>query len=114
MEVFGEDSGGAVMMDCRTGVILCLASSPSFDANAFVGVVPTRMYRALADYERKPLLNKAIYGTFPPGSTFKMTVALAALEKGIPASKTHTCPGGWSFGGRVWHCDDAHGTFDMH
>ena len=114
MEVFGEESGGAVMMDCRTGDLLCLASSPSFDANAWVKGVSNREYQALMNYERKPLLNKAIYGSFPPGSTFKMTVALAALEKGVSPDKTHTCPGGWNFGGRTWHCDAVHGTLNMH
>ena len=114
MEVFGEESGAAVMMDCRTGDLLCLASAPSFDANSFVKGVPSREYNALMNYERKPLLNKAIYGNFPPGSTFKMTVALAALEKGIPETTTHVCGGAWPYGGHTWHCDKAHGSLNMH
>ena len=79
LEVFGEESGGCVVMDVRSGDVLCMVSSPSFDANLFVSGVPSSIYRALADYERRPLLDKAIYGTFPPGSTFKMTTALALL-----------------------------------
>jgi len=114
MEVFGEESGAAVMMDCRTGDILCLASAPGFDANAWVKGVSQREYAALSAYERKPLLNKAFGGTYFPGSTFKMTVALAALTKGIPETTTHTCTGGWPYGGRTWHCDAAHGTINMH
>ena len=62
----------AVMMDCRNGDILCMASAPGFDANRFVRGVPGAEYRALADYERQPLLDKALTGTYPPGSTFKM------------------------------------------
>ena len=67
-------------LDVRNGDILCMVSAPSFDPNLFVGGVPTKTYRALADYERKPLLDKTLNGTFPPGSTFKPTTALALLE----------------------------------
>jgi len=114
LEVFGEESGAAVMMDCRSGDILCLLSAPSFDANRFVKGLTGPEYRALADYDRKPLFNKALTATYPPGSTFKTMVALAALEKGIDPATTHTCRGAWPWGGRVWHCDKAHGTLDMH
>jgi penicillin-binding protein 2 len=113
LEVFGADSGAAVMMDCRTGDVLCMLSAPSFDANRFVKGLTGPEYRELADYERKPLLNKAVTATYPPGSTFKTMVALTALEMGIPTSTTYTCGRSWSWGGRVWHCDKAHGTLDM-
>ena len=79
LEVFGDESGACVVMDVRNGDILCMVSAPSFDPNLFVGGVPTKTYRALADYERKPLLDKTLNGTFPPGSTFKPTTALALL-----------------------------------
>ena len=114
LEVFGEESGAAVMMDCRSGDILCLASAPSFDANRFVKGLTVPEYRALAGYDRKPLFNKALTATYPPGSTFKTMVALAALEKGVDPATTHTCNRAWSWGGRVWHCDKAHGTLNMH
>ena len=68
LEVFGEDSGAAVMMDCRTGDLLCLFSAPSFDANRFVKGLTAVEYQALAQYERKPLFNKALTATYPPGS----------------------------------------------
>ncbi|MGH6970720.1 MAG: penicillin-binding transpeptidase domain-containing protein, partial [Caulobacteraceae bacterium] len=113
LEVFGAESGAAVMMDCRTGNVLCMFSAPSFDANSFVKGITGPEYRALADYERKPLLNKAIDATYPPGSTFKTMVALAALQQGIPASTVHVCNKTWFWGGRVWHCDKAHGALDM-
>jgi len=113
LEVFGTDSGAAVMMDCRTGDVLCMLSAPSFDANRFVKGLTGPEYRALADYDHKPLFNKTVTATYPPGSTFKTMVALTALRQGIPTSQTHTCGGSWAWGGRVWHCDKAHGTLDM-
>jgi penicillin-binding protein 2 len=113
LDVFGENSGAAVMMDCRSGDVLCLLSAPSFDANLFVKGVPPDDYKALADYERKPLLNKALTATYPPGSTFKTMVALAALENGYDPHTVHVCNKAWAWGGRVWHCDEAHGPQDL-
>ena len=113
LEVFGEESGAAVMMDCRSGDVLCLLSAPSFDANLFVKGLTGPEYKALAEYDRKPLFNKALTATYPPGSTFKTMVALAALEHGVDPARTHTCNRAWAWGGRVWHCDAAHGTLNM-
>lgn len=112
-QVFGEESGAAVMMDCRTGDILCMFSGPSFDANRFVRGLTGAEYRALAEYERKPLFNKALTATYPPGSTFKTLVALAALENGYDPHTVHVCNKAWPWGGRVWHCDEAHGAQDL-
>ncbi|HEX5378134.1 MAG TPA: penicillin-binding protein 2 [Phenylobacterium sp.] len=113
MEVFGEESGAAVMMDCRNGDILCLFSAPSFDANRFVRGLTGPEYRALAQYERKPLFNKALTATYPPGSTFKTMVAMAALEAGVDPERTYVCNGVWYFG-RAFHCDKHHGVQNMH
>jgi penicillin-binding protein 2 len=116
LEVYGEESGGCVVMDVRNGDILCMVSAPSFDPNLFVGGVPSSIYRALADYERKPLLDKAIYGTFPPGSTFKMTTALALLDAGIDPKERVVCTGGYRYGNRTFRCwkRGGHGAMDMH
>jgi penicillin-binding protein 2 len=114
LEVFDVESGSAVVMDVRNGDILCMVSAPSFDPNLFVGGVPTSIYRALADYERKPLLDKAIGGTFPPGSTFKPTTALALLEAGVDPSITVTCRGSWRTGNRTQRCWGVHGVQNMH
>lgn len=116
LEVYGEESGGCVVMDVRNGDILCMVSAPSFDPNLFVGGVPSRVYNALRDYERKPLLDKAIYGTFPPGSTFKMTTALAFLEAGIDPKERVNCTGGYRYGNRTFRCwrRGGHGSMDMH
>jgi penicillin-binding protein 2 len=113
MEVFGDQSGAAVMMDCRTGDVLCLFSGPSFDANRFVRGLTGAEYAALARYERKPLFNKALTATYPPGSTFKTMVALAALEHGYDPKTVHVCGRSWPWGGRVWHCDASHGAQDL-
>jgi penicillin-binding protein 2 len=67
----------------------------------------------LAEYDHKPLLDKALSGTYPPGSTFKTMVALAALENGYDPRTVHVCGKSWAWGGRVWHCDEAHGAQDL-
>jgi penicillin-binding protein 2 len=112
-EVFAEESGAAVMMDCRSGDILCMFSGPSFDSNRFVRGLTGAEYRQLAMYERKPLFNKALTATYPPGSTFKTMVAMAALENGYDPRTVHVCNKAWAWGGRVWHCDVAHGAQDL-
>jgi len=116
LEVMGEESGAIVMMDCRNGDLLCMVSAPSFDANRFVRGLSGAEYKALAEYERKPLLDKSMTGTYPPGSTFKPTVGLAALSAGIdPEIRIH-CPGSWYYGGRTWRCWEprGHGSQNMH
>ncbi|WP_298163397.1 penicillin-binding protein 2 [Brevundimonas sp.] len=111
LEVFGDESGACVVMDVRNGDILCMMSAPSFDPNLFVSGVPTRTYRALADYERKPLLDKTINGTFPPGSTFKPATALALLAAGVNPADRVNCSGVFRTGQRCW---GRHGSQDMH
>jgi penicillin-binding protein 2 len=114
LEMFGEDSGAAVVMDCRTGDVLCMMSAPSFDPNSFVKGVGGKEYAALTAYDHKPLLDKSLSGTYPPGSTFKTMVALAALENGYDPAITHTCNGVFPFGNHVFKCDKHHGTLDLH
>jgi penicillin-binding protein 2 len=114
IEVFGQDSGSCVMMDIHTGEVLCMTSSPGFDPNLFVSGISSDAYKLLHDYDRVPLLDKALSGTYPPGSTFKTLVALAALENGYDPKTTHTCNGVFPFGNHVFHCDSHHGTLDLH
>jgi penicillin-binding protein 2 len=116
LEVMGEESGAIVVMDCRNGDILCMVSAPSFDANRFVKGLSGPEYKALAEYERKPLLDKAMTGTYPPGSTFKPTVSLAALTAGIDPEIRIFCSGSWYYGGRTWKCykPGGHGSQNMH
>jgi penicillin-binding protein 2 len=114
IDVFGEDSGSCVMMDIHTGEVLCMTSSPGFDPNLFVSGISSDAYKLLADYDHIPLLDKALTATYPPGSTFKTLVALAALENGYDPKTTHTCNGVFPFGNHVFHCDRHHGTLDLH
>lgn len=116
LEVMGEESGAIVVMDCRNGDLLAMVSAPSFDANRFVKGLSGAEYKALSEYERKPLLDKAMSGTYPPGSTFKPTVGLAALTAGVDPNMRINCPGHWYFGGRTWRCwqKGGHGPQNMH
>ena len=114
VDVFKDDSGGAVMMNIETGEVLCMASCPGFDPNLFVSGIPSADYKLLHDYDHNPLLDKTLTATFPPGSTFKTMVALAALENGYDPKTIHVCGKAWPWGGRVWHCDEAHGALDLH
>ncbi|MDI1364775.1 MAG: penicillin-binding protein 2 [bacterium] len=116
LEVMGEESGAIVVMDVRNGDLLCMVSAPSFDANRFVRGLSGPEYKALAEYERKPLLDKAMTGTYPPGSTFKPTVALSALRAGVDPEVRVNCTGGWYYGGRTWRCwqKRGHGPQNMH
>jgi penicillin-binding protein 2 len=116
LEVMGEESGAIVVMDIRNGDLLAMVSAPSFDANRFVKGLSGPEYRALAEYERKPLLDKALSGNYPPGSTFKPTVGLAALTAGIDPETRVNCGGSWYFGNRTWRCwqKSGHGSQNMH
>ncbi|MEG2730445.1 penicillin-binding protein 2, partial [Brevundimonas sp.] len=112
LEVFGEEAGSIVVMDVRNGDILAMVSSPSFDPNLFVSGVPSRIYRALADYERRPLTDKALAGTFAPGSTFKPVVGLAAMKRGLDPTRRIVCNGSFYLG-RRFACLGRHGALDL-
>lgn len=116
LEVFGEESGAAVVMDCRTGDILCMTSAPSFDANKFVRGLSGPEFTALNTFERTPLLDKAMSGVYPPGSTFKPTTALSLLMAGVDPNDRVVCSGGYFYGGRTFRCwkHGGHGPQDMH
>ncbi len=78
-----EYNGAAVVMDTGNGDILGMASSPAFDPNLFVPTISQTDWDQLNDLDRRPMLNRASYGTYPPGSAFKIIVSLAALEAGV-------------------------------
>jgi penicillin-binding protein 2 len=99
-------------MDVRTGDVLCMVSAPTFDANLFVGGVPSKIYRAYADYERRPLLDKVLTGTFAPGSTFKPITGMAALLRGANPNRVIHCSGGYYLG-RRFACHARHGAQTM-
>ena len=107
---FGDQSGAAVVMDIINGDILAMASTPSFNPNAFNKGLTSEEWRALASNPKAPLTNKAISGQFSPGSTFKMMVLLAALEKGIiTPDNRFFCTGKMKLGDATFHCWKKHG-----
>lgn len=98
-------SAATTLMDVKTGDVLAMTSTPSFDPNAFARGVTRREWAALLQNEEKPLLHRAAGGLYPPGSTFKMISALAALETGSPApDEVVRCRGSIELGGRSFHC----------
>ncbi len=114
---FGEESGAAVVMDIESGDILAFVSTPAFDPNDFVNGISQADYDLLRFNDRSPLYHKAYDGTYPPGSTYKMVVAAAALEAGVvnPRERVY-CNRTYRFGNRTWHCwkPGGHGSVDMH
>ncbi len=99
------ESAAAVVMDCENGDLLALASAPSFDPNLFVRGISSADYKILTDDNFVPLRNKTVQGNYPPGSTYKMIVALAALEAGVVSpGETVWCPGHYQLGRRRFHC----------
>ena len=110
------ESGSAVVIDVETGDLLAMVSSPSFDPNLFVRGISVKDYGALREDAQVPLFNRSVQGQYPPGSTFKMMTALAALRAGVigPRDTVH-CPGHLEFGGRKFHCWRAggHGRVDL-
>ncbi|MCP3971654.1 MAG: penicillin-binding protein 2 [Rhodobacteraceae bacterium] len=113
----GDSSASAVVMDTENGDILAIGSAPSFDPNKFVRGISVPDYKALIDNEYRPLANKSVQGVYPPGSTFKMITALAALEDGVIGPEdTVWCPGHKEVGGRKFHCWNrgGHGDVDLY
>ena len=116
MERLGDQCGAAVTIDVQTGELISLVSTPSFDPNLFVGGISSANYSALRDNDHRPLFNKAIQGTYPPGSTFKAVVAAAALEYGVTTpAETVRCTGSVRLGNREFHCwrRQGHGIVDL-
>lgn len=106
--------GAAVAMDVHTGDILAMASSPTFDPNIFLGPIPHDEWDRLNDEKLHPLFNSAAYGRFPPGSTFKIIVALAGLEAGVlDPNELYSSAGYFMLGGRKVGDTAGPGDFDF-
>lgn len=100
-----SESAAAVAIDVTNGDILAIASAPSFDPNMFVRGVSRAEYAALTENDHRPLADKTVQGVYPPGSTFKMVTALAAIEAGVIApNETVACRGHIDVSGRKFHC----------
>jgi len=109
-------NGAAVFLEPRTGEVLAMASLPAYDPNQFVSGFDLETWTALNADPDNPLMNRLIRGTYHPGSTFKIVMALAALEEGVITPETeYYCPGHFTFGGRTYACHRAggHGSVDL-
>lgn len=109
----GRESGAAIVMDCLTGDILAFISMPCFDPNSFSDGISNNEYSWLRADDHQPLINKATRGLYPPGSTLKPMVAIAAVEHGVDPGERHTCIGGYRLGSRFFRCLGTHGSIDM-
>ncbi|MEO8602866.1 MAG: penicillin-binding protein 2 [bacterium] len=113
----GDQVGAIVVLDPRNGDVLAMVSEPSFDPNDFTGGIKPDRWRELVKNPRHPLNARATQGLYPPGSTFKIIMATAALEEGIVNPFTHIgCHGSLPFGNHVFRCwkKGGHGSMNVH
>ena len=112
----GTESASVVVLDCKTGEILAICSSPAYDPNKFVRGISFDDYGKLRDDNHRPLASKTVQDAYPPGSTFKMVTILAALEAGIINHREKIrCNGHIEVSNRKFHCwkRDGHGNVDL-
>ncbi len=112
----GDESASAMVMDCRNGEVLAMATNPSFDPTVFNAGVSQAQWLEWTRDRRTPLINKATSGLYAPGSTFKMAVALAGLEsKALSPNDRISCPGYLDLGDTRFHCwsKGGHGNLDL-
>lgn len=115
-EKMKNESASAVLLDIHTGEVLALVSTPAFDPNALNRGLSPEEWQKVATNPRSPMLNKAISGLYSPGSTFKMVVALAALEAGVITPETKIfCDGYTMMGNHKFHCwkHSGHGNLNL-
>ncbi len=116
-QAMGDHDGSVVALDPNTGEILAFINRPSYDPNVFARGVHRDEWRALLTDKHRPLNDRALQGQYPPGSTFKIIVATAALEEGIinPFTRVH-CSGGLQFGNHYFRCwrKGGHGSVNVH
>lgn len=106
--------GALVAIDPEDGGVLAMVSSPDYDPSVFSGVTPADDWNKLNDNPDKPLFNRATMTLYPPGSTFKMVLAAAALQEGVIDKNWRvTCPGGFRFGNRFYKCTHVHGSVNV-
>ena len=113
---FAGYGGSGVALDPATGEILALTSLPSYDPNVFAGGIDRKAWAGLIQDPLKPMTNRLIQGTYSPGSTFKIIMAIAGLEEGVITPDTKfTCPGHATFYGHTFKChkQGGHGTVDL-
>ena len=116
LERLGDESASAVVLDCRNGEVLAMATNPSFDPTVFNSGVTQAQWVEWTSNRRAPLINKAAAGLYAPGSTYKIVVAMAGLESGvISQGERLNCPGYLDLGDTRFHCwsKGGHGMLDL-
>jgi penicillin-binding protein 2 len=116
-DMFGDRRGAVVALDPKSGEVLAFVSKPTFDPNLFVEGIDSESWKELSESIDKPLLNRALRGTYPPGSTYKPFMAMAALQSGKrSATAIINDAGSWTFGGHTFrsHGDGGLGAVDMY
>ncbi|QQR80291.1 MAG: penicillin-binding protein 2 [Deltaproteobacteria bacterium] len=116
-EKYAGRSGGLVALDPRTGEVLAIVSLPSYNPDHLASNVSHSIWAEIVSDTRNLLLNRAIQGTYPPGSTFKIITSIAALEEGVvKEDESIFCPGGMQYGGRFFKCwrKGGHGSTSIH
>ena len=116
-KTLADGAGAVVAMEVNSGRVLALASSPSINLEQFLGGISTTDWNNLLEDPLHPLVNKAIMGQYPPGSTYKIITALAGLtEKVITPETVFYCPGSLKFGNRTYRCwkRGGHGNVNLH
>ena len=112
----GSNIGAVLVLDAKNGDILCSASSPSFDPNIFSKKLDNKSWNKIINSMNAPLINRPINGLYPPGSTFKPVVALAALKFGVISKDEKIfCNGIYTLGNRNFHCwkEVGHGNLNL-
>lgn len=111
----GDESAACVVLDAQTGDVLALSSTPGYDPNLFNVGISNTQWKELTTNDHKPLLNKALSGAYPPGSTFKPAMALAAVQEGFPEDFSVVCTGATRIGNHDFHCwrRGGHGRVDL-
>ncbi|MDA8169101.1 MAG: penicillin-binding protein 2 [Nitrospiraceae bacterium] len=114
---FGDRTGAFVAINPNTGELLALMSKPAFDPNKFVMGISRKDWQDLMQGDAHPMLDRAFQSQYPPGSTFKIITAMAALESGsVTPDQKFTCTGGYPMGGHVFHCwrHKGHGPINIY
>ena len=110
-------TGAVVALDPHTGDVLCMASSPTYDQNDFIGGISHKKWAVLRDDPGHPMTNKAIQGEYPPASTYKIVTAIAGLEEGVVnVHSSYFCSGRHRYGNRIYRCWKkwGHGEMDIY
>ena len=109
----GLESAAVVVVDVDTGELLAMTSMPSYDPKTFSDGIGRIEWKMLNEDDHIPLLNKAVRGLYPPGSTMKPMATLALQLHGVDPDERVSCPGGYRLGNRFFRCDAVHGSVDM-